>query len=338
MRQLSRNTKSVIEEVVRSGRPAIVTVNGRPQVAVTPLVGAVEAVEEHVLKNAPAHIQAAVREGEADLVSGRAKVVDDRVFAELGDEERSAAELVAALAGRLDTDAVEEAIRSAERVPDPVAAVREALTQANVFAVGVPTEDVSASSQGAVDVVTYESDDDRMNVMLPVFTSVERGVVAEGAVGARAAGRLRLFRYEIRCWRDGVIPDVAEAVESPKRLSNDAGRARELLDLVRQVPTPVWGRDELRTGEMWNSNSLISWLITRSSLEVDAIAEVCLDPRPTVKPHRGYATSGRPTTGRRDAPLLGPNSLVSSRSLPTKHGFGASSRIGFRDACCAVLP
>jgi hypothetical protein len=99
----------------------------------------------------------------------------------------------------------------------------------------------------------------------------ERGVVAEGAVGARAAGRLRLFRYEIRCWRDGVIPDVAEAVESPKHLSDDAGRARELLDLVRQVPTPVWGRDELRTGEMWNSNSLISWLITRSSLDVDAI-------------------------------------------------------------------
>jgi hypothetical protein len=99
----------------------------------------------------------------------------------------------------------------------------------------------------------------------------ERGVVAEGAVGARPAGRLRLFRYEIRCWRDGVIPDVAEAVESPKHLSDDAGRARELLDLVRQVPTPVWGRDELRTGEMWNSNSLISWLITRSSLDVDAI-------------------------------------------------------------------
>jgi hypothetical protein len=37
------------------------------------------------------------------------------------------------------------------------------------------------------------------------------------------------------------------------------------------VPTPVWGRDELRTGEMWNSNSLISWLITRSGLDVDAI-------------------------------------------------------------------
>jgi hypothetical protein len=101
--------------------------------------------------------------------------------------------------------------------------------------------------------------------------SSERGVVAEGAVGARAAGRFRLFRYEIRCWRDGLIPDVAEAVESPRLLSDDADQGRRLLELVRRVPTPVWGRDELRTGEMWNSNSLISWLITRSSLDVDSI-------------------------------------------------------------------
>jgi hypothetical protein len=101
--------------------------------------------------------------------------------------------------------------------------------------------------------------------------SRERGVVAEGAVGARTAGRFRLFRYEIRCWPDGVIPDVAEAVESPRRLSGDPYQARQLLELVRHVPTPVWGRDELRTGEMWNSNSLISWLITRSSLDVESI-------------------------------------------------------------------
>jgi hypothetical protein len=99
----------------------------------------------------------------------------------------------------------------------------------------------------------------------------ERGVVAEGAVGTRAAGRLRLFRYEIRRWRDGVIPDISEAVESPQRLSDDADRARRLLELVPYVPTPVWGRDELQTGEMWNSNSLISWLITRSDLDVESV-------------------------------------------------------------------
>jgi hypothetical protein len=101
--------------------------------------------------------------------------------------------------------------------------------------------------------------------------NVERGVVAEGPVGTRAAGRFRLFRYEVRRWRDGVIPDVAEAVDSPCRLSDDPDSARRLLDLVPQVPTPVWGRDELQLGEMWNSNSLISWLIARSGLDVETV-------------------------------------------------------------------
>jgi hypothetical protein len=99
----------------------------------------------------------------------------------------------------------------------------------------------------------------------------ERGVVAEGAVGSRWASRFRIFRYEVRRWRDGVIPDVAEAVESPQQLSDDLGRAQRMLDLVAQAPTPVWGRDELHAGEMWNSNSLTSWLIARSYLETDSI-------------------------------------------------------------------
>ena len=34
----------------------------------------------------------------------------------------------------------------------------------------------------------------------------QRGVVAEGPVGMRWAGRFRIFRYEIRRWRDGRIP------------------------------------------------------------------------------------------------------------------------------------
>ena len=102
-------------------------------------------------------------------------------------------------------------------------------------------------------------------------TSGERGVVAEGPVGMRAAGRFRLFRYEVRRWRDGVIPDVAEAVESPQRLSDDTDRARGLLELMPEMPTPVWGRDELRTGEMWNSNSFISWLLVRSGFDAATI-------------------------------------------------------------------
>jgi hypothetical protein len=99
----------------------------------------------------------------------------------------------------------------------------------------------------------------------------ERGVVAEGAVGSRWAARSRLFRYELRCWRDGVIPDVAEAVESPRRLSDDPEVARRLLALVPCVPMPVWGRDELRAGEMWNSNSVIAWLIAQAGIDAEAI-------------------------------------------------------------------
>ena len=70
----------------------------------------------------------------------------------------------------------------------------------------------------------------------------------------------------------GAIPDVAEAVASPQRLSDDPELARRVLELVPQVPTPVWGRDELATGEMWNSNSLIAWLIVRSGLSVETVA------------------------------------------------------------------
>ncbi|MFO7572506.1 MAG: hypothetical protein R6W48_07910 [Gaiellaceae bacterium] len=98
-----------------------------------------------------------------------------------------------------------------------------------------------------------------------------RGVVAAGAVGSRRAGGLRIFRYEVRCWRGGVIPDRAEAVDSPRRLTADAATAQRVLDLATQVPTPVWGRDELHTGEMWNSNSVIAWVLTHSGLDVDSI-------------------------------------------------------------------
>ena len=98
-----------------------------------------------------------------------------------------------------------------------------------------------------------------------------RGVVAEGAVGSKWAGRLRIFRYEIRAWRGGSIPDVAEAVESPRRLTTDEGCARRVLEMVAQVPTPVWGRDELGTGEMWTSNSVIAWSIARSGIDAASV-------------------------------------------------------------------
>ncbi len=100
----------------------------------------------------------------------------------------------------------------------------------------------------------------------PVWGNKEpdRGVVCEGPVGLRWLGRSRIFRYEVRRWRNGVIPDRSEAVDSPLRLSSDRAQAKSVLDLVPDFPTATWGRDTLRTGDMWNSNSLISWLLAKT--------------------------------------------------------------------------
>lgn len=108
--------------------------------------------------------------------------------------------------------------------------------------------------------------------MAPVWTKQgDRGVVSEGPVGARFLGRSRLFRYEVRRWCGGSIPDVAAAVGGPVRVSDDRDRARRVLALVPQFPNCTWGRDELSAGEMWNSNSLASWLLARAGLATDDI-------------------------------------------------------------------
>ena len=124
----------------------------------------------------------------------------------------------------------------------------------------------------------------------------ERGVVAEGAVGSRSAARFRIFRYELRCWRGGVIPDADEAVESPRQLTSDPDVARRLLELVHDVPTATWGRDELAAGEMWNSNSLVAWLLACAGIATETI---------------------HPPSGGR-APGWNAGLVVAARSVPAK--------------------
>ncbi len=99
----------------------------------------------------------------------------------------------------------------------------------------------------------------------------QRGVVATGAVGLRWAARLRVFRYEIRRWLGGVIPDAAEAVAGPRPISEIPADVRRVLLAVPSVPTPVWGRDELDTGEMWNSNSVIAWTLSRGGVDLSDV-------------------------------------------------------------------
>jgi hypothetical protein len=99
----------------------------------------------------------------------------------------------------------------------------------------------------------------------------QRGVVAEGPVGSKWLGKLRVFRYEIHRWRDGVIPDADQATATTTVQLTPAD-AQRLLDLVPAVPTPVWGRDELSAGEMWNSNSVTSWILSRAAIETVGLA------------------------------------------------------------------
>jgi hypothetical protein len=93
-----------------------------------------------------------------------------------------------------------------------------------------------------------------------------RGVVATGPVGARVLGRSRFFRYEVRCWAGGVIPDAAWAVER-SRAADSATTARALLDASPDLPRHVWGRDAEAVGDMWTSNSVVAWLLARAGVD-----------------------------------------------------------------------
>lgn len=99
-----------------------------------------------------------------------------------------------------------------------------------------------------------------------------RGVVATGPVGTRLAGRARIFRYEVRRWHEGVIPDLDAAVGGPVCVASDVDRARRLLDVLPDIPTPVWGRDEMGAGEMWTSNSIISWALSRAGIDASRLS------------------------------------------------------------------
>ncbi|MEZ5091518.1 hypothetical protein [Nocardioides sp.] len=99
-----------------------------------------------------------------------------------------------------------------------------------------------------------------------------RGSVGEGPVGLRGLGRSRWFRYEVRCWRDGVIPDLEYAVASPVPLTREPDVANRVLGQVARVPRPTWGRDELGLGEMWNSNSVVSWTLATAGVDLGDVS------------------------------------------------------------------
>lgn len=93
-----------------------------------------------------------------------------------------------------------------------------------------------------------------------------RGVVLQGPVWWRPLGRFRVFTYEVRCWREGVLPDADEEVGGPQVVSSDPTVARLILDSVSRVPALTWGLDPGHVGDMWNSNSVVSWLLAEAGV------------------------------------------------------------------------
>jgi hypothetical protein len=100
----------------------------------------------------------------------------------------------------------------------------------------------------------------------------ERGVVATGPVGRVALGRSRLLRYEVRCWRDGVLPDRGWAVGPPLVLLVGGDRAGRVRHAVSRVPRFTWGADPFGVGDPWTSNSIVSWLLAGAGVDAGALA------------------------------------------------------------------
>lgn len=82
IRDLSRNTSEVIDGVRDSGRPALVTRNGRPVAALVPL--SEEDLEDFLLATLPEFVES-MAEADADAAAGRT-ISFDALFASIDNE------------------------------------------------------------------------------------------------------------------------------------------------------------------------------------------------------------------------------------------------------------
>ena len=97
-------------------------------------------------------------------------------------------------------------------------------------------------------------------------------MVVEGPVFSRWLGRFRVFRYEVRCWPEGTIYDASWAAGGPRRITDSVQTAQRVLEVLSSMPARVWGRRVPEADDMWNSNSTISWVLTRSGLGTEALS------------------------------------------------------------------
>ena len=83
IRQLANQASAVVDEVARSGRPAVVTKHGKPVAAVVAIDQ--EALEDWVLATAPEFV-ANMAEADAEIARGVRGTPLDDALAELGDD------------------------------------------------------------------------------------------------------------------------------------------------------------------------------------------------------------------------------------------------------------
>jgi hypothetical protein len=76
------------------------------------------------------------------------------------------------------------------------------------------------------------------------------------------------------------------------------------------LPALVWGRDERHTGEMWNSNSVTSWLLASAGIDLGRIQP----------PHRGRAPGWRSglVVAARDADTRSRRAAGTPRESPSR--------------------
>jgi hypothetical protein len=104
--------------------------------------------------------------------------------------------------------------------------------------------------------------------LTPAFVGGTVPPLTTGPVGVRGADRLRLFRYQLLCQPGERLPDEEWATGGPTRLTEDCEVVRRVLDVAPTVPKHVWGRRVRGTREMWTSDSVISWVLASSGIDL----------------------------------------------------------------------
>ena len=80
-------------------------------------------------------------------------------------------------------------------------------------------------------------------------------------------------RFATRC-ADGTTAGYltwTKPSRAQRLVDTDPATAAEILDAAEQVPVFTWGRDKLDCGDMWNSNSLTSWLLATAGIDMTTV-------------------------------------------------------------------